>query len=53
MRRSYQRIVQALEHCLGNLKLTADAMDGFDDNVPEAPGRLCQRLQRALNGQGI
>ena len=37
MRRSYQRILQALEHCLGNLKLIADAMDGFDDNVPEAP----------------
>lgn len=43
----------ALEQCLGDLKLTVDAIDGFENSVPEALGRLRHRVQRALDGQGI
>ncbi len=48
-----RQTAMALEQCLGDLKLTVDAMDGFDDNVPEALGQLRYRMQRALDGQGI
>ena len=43
----------ALEQCLGDLKLTVDAIDSFEDSISEALGRLRHRLQRALDGQGI
>ena len=48
-----RQTAMALEQCLSDLKLTVDAMDGFEDNVPEALGQLRYRMQRALDGQGI
>jgi signal transduction histidine kinase len=43
----------ALEQCLMDLKMTVDAIDSANDNVPEALGRVRQRVQLALDALGI
>jgi signal transduction histidine kinase len=48
-----QSLSVALEQCLQDLKMTVDAIDSVDDNVPEALGRVRQRAQPALDALGI
>ena len=48
-----QAIALALEQCLVDLKMTVDAMDGANDNVLEALGRLRYRVQHSLDKLGI
>jgi signal transduction histidine kinase len=43
----------ALEQCLMDLKMTVDVIDGANDNVPEALGRVRQRAQHALDTMGM
>jgi signal transduction histidine kinase len=43
----------ALEQCLLDLKMTVDAIDSVSDSVPEALGRLRERVQRPLDMLGI
>jgi signal transduction histidine kinase len=51
--RVHNPLALSLEQCLLDLKMTVDAIDGADDSVPEALGRLRQRLQHSLDTQGI
>lgn len=46
-------VALALEQCLLDLKMTVDAIDSVSDSVPEALGRLRQRVQRSLDVLGI
>lgn len=48
-----QALALALEQCLVDLKMTVDAMDGANDNVLEALGRLRYRVQHSLDKLGI
>ena len=48
-----QAVALALEQCLLDLKMTVDAIDSVDDNVPEALGRLRYRVQHSLDTLGI
>ena len=48
-----QAVALALEQCLVDLKMTVDAIDSADDNVPEALGRLRYRVQHSLDKLGI
>lgn len=49
---SQQQVGLALEQCLLDLKLTVDAIDSATDNVPEALGRLRERIQHVLDTRG-
>lgn len=46
-------IALAIEQCLVDLKLTVDALDGVNDNVLDALGRLRYRVQHSLDKLGI
>ena len=46
-------VMMSLEQCLADLKMTVDALDGFDENVTQALGRLRYRVQPALDRQCI
>lgn len=46
-------LAQALEHCLLELRLLVDSMDGDDEGLPERLARLRHRLQPALDRRGI
>lgn len=48
-----QAVMLALEQCLSDLKMTVDAIDGANDNVLEALGRLRYRMQHSLDKLGI
>ena len=49
-----QRFVMlSLEQCLSDLKMSVDAMESFDDNVPLSLGSLRYRIQPALDRQEI
>ncbi|MDB5946285.1 MAG: periplasmic sensor signal transduction histidine kinase [Ramlibacter sp.] len=51
--RAQETVGVALEQCLLDLKMTVDAIDSISDSVPEALGRLRQRVQRPLDMLGI
>jgi len=46
-------LVQALEHCMLDLRLLVDSMDGDDDALPDRLARLRHRIQPALDRRGI
>ncbi len=48
-----QAMALALENCLLDLKMTVDGIDGANDSVPEALGRLRYRVQHSLDRLGI
>ncbi|MGD9774375.1 sensor histidine kinase [Diaphorobacter sp.] len=48
-----QPLAQALEHCLLDLRLLVDSMDGDDDSLTDRLARLRHRIQPALDHRGI
>ncbi|MBS0465970.1 MAG: ATP-binding protein [Proteobacteria bacterium] len=48
-----QPLVQALEHCLLDVRLLVDSMDGDDDALIDRLARLRHRIQPSLNQRGI
>ena len=50
---SMQPLVKALEHCLLDVRLLVDSMDGDDDALIDRLARLRHRIQPSLNQRGI
>ena len=48
-----QAVALALEQCLVDLKIMVDVIDGADDSLIDALGRLRYRVQRGLDTLGI
>lgn len=48
-----QPLLQILEHCLLDLRMLVDSMDGDDDRLPDRLARLRHRIQPVLDHRGI
>lgn len=48
-----QPLIQSLEHCLLDVRLLVDSMDGDDDALIDRLARLRHRIQPSLNHRGI